>query len=69
MATQHRDPASRSWPSQEKARQEEEQEQEDFKRHGPEPPENDSGPSPSIEEMDRYSDFSIRNVDEDEQVD
>jgi hypothetical protein len=24
-----------------------------FKRHGPEPPENDSGPSPSIEEQQR----------------
>jgi len=24
-----------------------------FKRHGPEPPENDSGPSPSIEEQNR----------------
>jgi len=24
-----------------------------FKRHGPEPPENDSGPSPSVEEQHR----------------
>ena len=24
-----------------------------FKRHGPEPPENDSGPSPSVEEQNR----------------
>lgn len=24
-----------------------------FKRHGPEPPENDSGPSPSVEEQQR----------------
>jgi hypothetical protein len=24
-----------------------------FKRHGPEPPENDSGPSPSLEERER----------------
>jgi hypothetical protein len=24
-----------------------------FKRHGPEPPENDSGPSPSIDERER----------------
>lgn len=39
---------------------------ETYTRHGPEPPENDSGPSPSIEEMDRYSDFSIRNADPDE---
>ena len=29
------------------------QESETFKRNGPEPPENDSGPSPSVEEMNR----------------
>ena len=28
-------------------------EDETFKRHGPEPPENDSGPSPSVEEQNR----------------
>jgi hypothetical protein len=28
-------------------------EEETFKRHGPEPPENDSGPSPSVEEQNR----------------
>jgi len=29
------------------------QQDETFKRHGPEPPENDSGPSPSVEEQSR----------------
>ena len=28
-------------------------EDDSFKRHGPEPPENDSGPSPSVEEQQR----------------
>lgn len=40
-----------------------------FVRHGPEPPENDSGPSPSIEERDRDDAARIHNVDPDEQVD
>ena len=29
------------------------QQNDTFKRHGPEPPENDSGPSPSVEETTR----------------
>jgi hypothetical protein len=41
-----------------------------FKRHGPEPPENDSGPSPSVEDADRRLEPPrVHNVDPDEQVD
>ena len=40
-----------------------------FKRHGPEPPEDDSGPSPSGDEFFRNSGSTVRNVEPDEQVD
>jgi hypothetical protein len=41
-----------------------------FRRHGPEPPENDSGPSPSVEEVARTRKGDrVRNVTADEQVD
>lgn len=34
-----------------------------FKRNGPEPPENDSGPSPSIEEVNRTDETTGRPID------
>lgn len=42
-----------------------------FERQGPEPPENDSGPSPSVEEVNRGAEEGspVRNVDPDEQID
>jgi hypothetical protein len=41
-----------------------------FRRHGPEPPENDSGPSPSVEEVARTRKADpVRNVTGDEQGD
>lgn len=50
--------------------QEPHQHDETFKRHGPEPPENDSGPTPSVEEMRNAPETAtIHNVDPDEQVD
>jgi hypothetical protein len=42
---------------------------ETFKRHGPEPPEHDSGPSPSGDEMFRNPGSVVRNGDPDQQVD
>ena len=39
---------------------------ETFQRHGPEPPENDSGPSPNVEEINRGGDGAD---DEEDDVD
>jgi len=47
-----------------------EEDSETFKRQGPEPPENDSGPSPSVEEANREAIRSkVRRVDRQRQVD
>lgn len=41
-----------------------------FRRHGPEPPENDSGPSPSVEEVARTRKADrVRDAPADGQVD
>jgi hypothetical protein len=65
MTHQHGE-TQRETPAHEKALED----SETFKRHGPEPPENDSGPSPSVEEMSReIARPQARNTDRDGKAD
>jgi hypothetical protein len=61
MTEQHRAPDTPSFSKDGPGHQDE-----TFERHGPEPPENDSGPSPSLEEVDRGADDTAQNADPNE---
>lgn len=49
------------------AREQGTSEDDTFRRNGPEPPENDSGPSPSVEELERRASLRGKTASKDRQ--